>query len=78
MKETTGEEYYYKIRKEHRLKDPIEIAGRFIYLNKTCYNGLWRVNSKGEFNVPIGRYKKPNIVSEDNIFRCHKVLEKQK
>ncbi len=45
----------------------VERAGRFLYLNRTCFNGLHRVNSKGEFNVPMGRYKNPDFVQEDNI-----------
>ncbi|MDD9335760.1 MAG: Dam family site-specific DNA-(adenine-N6)-methyltransferase [Rickettsiaceae bacterium] len=53
----------------------IEVAGRFIYLNKTCYNGLHRVNNKGEFNVPIGTYKNPAIVDETNIIACSKFLQ---
>ncbi|WP_342270889.1 Dam family site-specific DNA-(adenine-N6)-methyltransferase [Candidatus Tisiphia endosymbiont of Parasteatoda lunata] len=53
----------------------IEVAGRFIYLNKTCYNGLYRVNNKGEFNVPMGKYKNPAIVDETNILACSKLLQ---
>ena len=45
----------------------IDIAARFIYLNKTCFNGLWRVNSKGEFNVPWGKLTNPLIYNKDNI-----------
>ena len=52
----------------------VEKAARFIYLNKTCFNGLYRVNSKGHFNSPFGRYKNPNIVDADNIFACNSVL----
>ena len=63
-------DYFYKIRAKDRDKDEynklssIKKASRIIYLNKTCYNGLFRVNQQGEFNAPFGRYKKPNIVNE--------------
>lgn len=70
-----GEEAYYKVRAEE-YTDPIEVAARFLYLNKTCYNGLYRVNKSGKFNVPIGNYKNPNIIQEDNIRACHNLLEK--
>jgi DNA adenine methylase len=70
-----NEDYYYKIRDRHNLQDPIEIAARLIYLNKTCYNGLWRVNRKGEFNVPIGSYVSPTIVQEKNLGACNKALQ---
>lgn len=51
-------EYYYQLRAEHPTS-VVERAARFIYLNKTCYNGLYRVNRQGQFNVPFGRYKRP-------------------
>ncbi len=65
-------EYFYSIRELDRnggFQDlsPVERASRIIYLNKTCYNGLFRVNSQGQFNVPFGQYKKPNIINSEVI-----------
>lgn len=59
-------EAFLDIRKSNP-KSEVEIAARFIYLNKTCFNGLWRVNSKGEFNVPWGQFKKPKIFNSGNL-----------
>ena len=69
-----GEEHYYAVRGRVP-RAPIERAARFIYLNRTCYNGLYRVNRKGEFNVPIGRYDNPKIVDRQNLLAVATALE---
>lgn len=79
-------EYYYQVRrsfnkegkefdfKRYNAKWP-DRAAKLIFLNKTCYNGLFRQNSKGEFNVPFGRYNNPTICDENNIIEVSKALE---
>jgi DNA adenine methylase len=79
-------EFYYTIRtlyNQHRYQidyskysEPwITRAAHMIFLNKTCYNSLFRMNRKGEFNVPYGRYKKPKILDAENIFNVSKMLQ---
>ena len=53
----------------------VEKASRFIYLNRTCFNGLYRVNARGQFNVPFGRYKNPRLADADNLRRCSQLLQ---
>ncbi len=65
-KKHNSKEYYYQLREQDRQNNfnqlsPVERAARIIYLNKTCFNGLFRVNSSGQFNVPYGKYKNPTI-----------------
>ncbi|HEY8421107.1 MAG TPA: DNA adenine methylase [Thermoclostridium sp.] len=72
-KHKNEEDYFYEIRELDRDKKKysqlsnVRKASRIIYLNKTCYNGLFRVNQQGEFNSPFGRYKNPNIVNEATL-----------
>ncbi len=70
-------DHYYKIRAldPKNLTLP-ERAARVLYLNKTCYNGLYRENKSGQFNVPFGRYKNPNICDEPNLRAASAVLER--
>ncbi|HIJ65329.1 MAG TPA: DNA adenine methylase [Candidatus Hydrogenedentes bacterium] len=72
-----SEDYYYQVRADVP-SDPIARAARIIYLNKTCYNGLFRVNTKGAFNVPFGRYKNPMICDADNLRAVAEALRKPK
>ena len=76
-----SEEYYYKVRNEDREtnffeKKEYQRAARMIYLNKACFNGLYRVNSKGYFNVPFGKKEKVNTFDEDNFASIHQYFSK--
>jgi DNA adenine methylase len=72
-------DYFYELRALDRTDEfknltEIQRASRIIYLNKTCFNGLYRVNNAGEFNAPFGRYKNPNIVNEPTLKAVNKYL----
>jgi DNA adenine methylase len=69
------EEFFYLVRStEVATLNNVERAARMIYLNKTCFNGLYRVNRKGQFNVPFGKYKNPKWLDEDNLHAVSKSL----
>ena len=70
-------QHYLNIRnKYYGEQDKILLAAQFIYLNKTCYNGLYRVNKQGKFNVPIGKYSNPTICDFDNLRAVEKILKR--
>ena len=71
-----NKEYFLKIRaKNIESLTPLQIASRFIYLNRTCFNGMYRVNSKGGFNVPFGKYANPQICDEENLRKVSIALQ---
>jgi DNA adenine methylase len=76
------EKLFYNMREEFNgflrrksANSHLRRAALLVFLNKTCFNGLYRVNSKGEFNVPFGRYENPTICNEDNLFAVHELLQ---
>ena len=72
-------DFFYDMRKkEFSELSEIEAAARTIFLNKTAFNGLYRVNKKGQFNVPFGYYKNPKILDEDQLLAASKLLKKTK
>ena len=80
FKEQHSKEFYYEVRAWDREEDFLEIddllrATRFIYLNKTCFNGLYRVNKKNQNNVPMGNYKNPNICDSNAIYNASEALQ---
>ena len=72
----SSEEYYYSVREEYnRSRYSVKQAARFLYLNKTCFNGIFRVNKRGEFNVPYGRKEPPPLPTKEHLKKLAKALE---
>lgn len=78
LSEVQRKDYFLNSRKAFNLKSlqPVENTAMFIFLNRTCFNGLYRVNSKGHFNVPFGRYPNPKICDEQTIWADSELLQK--
>lgn len=82
LKHENTEEYFYKLRNIDRNKEAyakltsVNLASRMLFLNKTGFNGLFRVNAKNEYNVPYGRYKNPTMFNENNLMQCSEVLKR--
>jgi DNA adenine methylase len=76
MDENVRKAFYLKTREffNEKVTDMIDSSAMFIFLNKTCFNGLYRVNRKGDFNVPFGNYKNPTICDSKNIRSCSNAL----
>ena len=80
MDENGRKYFYYTIRERFNSTElteetATEKAAQFIFLNKTCFNGLYRVNRKGQFNVPMGAYKNPTICDDENLRNIHEALQ---
>lgn len=71
----TDKDTYYEVR-DNRSNDPTIRAAEFIYLNKLCWNGLYRVNASGKFNVPYGANKSGTVMDEENIVSCGELLNR--
>lgn len=81
MEENGRKHHFYEIRENFNSiylsdKTAVEKAAYFIYLNRTCFNGLYRVNAKGKFNVPVGLYKNPTICDGENLLNISKALQR--
>lgn len=87
LNQSQRSEYFYQVRNDFNYRrnhidllkyNPgwVERTAQIIFLNKTCFNGLFRVNSKGDFNVPIGKYKKPSLCDPENLRSVAKILQR--